>query len=132
MIVLDTTVIIHFLKNNKSAVEKLASLNRESIKTTRLNVFEVLVGIYLKEAEGRRNEIDIFNEFLESVEILELDEKSSHVAARLKAELDKKGTTVHSNDVLIAAIALANGENKIVTQNAKDFAKISGILVENY
>lgn len=131
MVVLDSTFIIHFLKNKEHAVRKAREFSDE-IATTQINVYELLVGIYSKEYEERQKELSVFNDFLGSITILEFDEKSAHCAARIAAQLNKAGQTVDSIDVIVAAIAISNGEKTIVTQNAKDFSKIPGLKVESY
>ena len=131
MVVLDTTFIIHFLNNKKNAIEK-ANTFSEPVSTTRLNVFEVLVGIHSKKSEETENALLFFNDFLYSVKVLELDQKSAELAARISAELNRKGQTVYDNDILIAAIALTNNENTIITENVKDFSKIKGLKIEKY
>lgn len=131
MVVLDSTFIIHFLKNKTNAVEKAKALS-EPVYTTRLNVFEILKGVYLAEQSQAEKELTNFNSFLQGIGVLELDVKSANEAAKIFAELNKQGRTVQDTDVLIAAIALTNRENIIVTQNVKDFSKIPGIKVESY
>ena len=130
MVVLDTTFLIHFLRNKKSAVEKAKKLKEAS--TTRINIFEVLVGIYNKKTEKQDNELVVFYNFIEALKILELDAKSADTAARISAGLRQKGETVTETDILIAAIALTNGEEEILTQNTKDFSKIPDIRIEKY
>ncbi|MBI4406717.1 type II toxin-antitoxin system VapC family toxin [Candidatus Micrarchaeota archaeon] len=131
MVVLDSTFIIHFFKNKRSAIEK-AKAFPEPVCTTRLNVFEILKGIYSAEEPQTGKELTTFNSFLQSIRILELDVKSANEAAKICAALNKQGKTMQDSDVLIAAIALANDESTIVTQNVRDFAKIPGIKVEGY
>lgn len=130
MVVLDTTFIIHFLKNKPNAIGKARTLNEPSY-TTRINIFETLVGIYLKKPEEIADALEIFNNFLNEVIILELDQKSASLAAKISARLGKDGT-VYDNDIIIAAIALSNDQNTIITENVKDFSKIPGIIVEKY
>ena len=131
MVVLDTTFIIHFLKNKQNAIEKARTISEPSY-TTRINVFETLVGIYLKKPQEIDNALEIFNKFLDEVIILELNEKSAKQAAKISAQLNKDGNTVQDKDILIAAIALVNGQGNIITDNVKDFSKIPGIIVEKY
>ena len=131
MVVLDTTFLIHLLRNTQNAGEKLSTLS-EPFCTTRINLFEVLKGVYLKNSEEKESALSIFKEFIKTFKVLELDASSTHIAAIISAELRKKGETVDSADLLIAGIALSNGENRIVTQNVKDFSKIPHIQVENY
>ncbi|MBI5227100.1 type II toxin-antitoxin system VapC family toxin [Candidatus Micrarchaeota archaeon] len=131
MVVLDTTFIIHFLKNKQSALRKVKTLSSD-VFTTRINVFEVLVGIYFQKSDVKEKELKIFYAFLDSITILELDATSTDGAARISAELKQKGQDVNETDALIAAIALTNGENVIITENVKHFSRIPGITAENY
>ena len=131
MVVLDTTFLIHFLKKKQNAIMKAKLLPKDAA-TTRINVFEILVGIYLKKSEERETALKIFYDFLDSITVLELDAKSTDEAARISAELRQKGETVTEADVLIAAIALVNGKKTIVTENTAHFSKIPGIIVEGY
>ncbi|MEK6981296.1 MAG: PIN domain-containing protein [Candidatus Micrarchaeota archaeon] len=131
MVVLDTTFIIHFLKNKENALQKAQEIN-EPVYTTRLNIFEILAGINLKKEEEKQPAFSIFNDFLYSVKILELDEKSTKKAAEIYAYLHKKGETVDKIDVLIASMGITNNQEKIITDNVKDFSKIPGIIVEKY
>jgi len=131
VVVLDTTFIVELLNNKQRALYKAKVLSSPT-RTTRLNVYEILVGIYHKNTSEVDKALEIFNDFLSGVEVLELDSRSTDQAARISAELRRRGNMVADNDVLIAGIALANGENVILTQNTKDFSKIKGIKVESY
>ncbi|MFH1247462.1 MAG: type II toxin-antitoxin system VapC family toxin [Candidatus Micrarchaeota archaeon] len=131
MVVLDSTFIIHFLKNKRNAIEKAKTFH-EPIFTTRLNVFEILKGIYSSEGLRVEKELAVFNSFLQGITVLELDVRSANQAANIFAELNKQGKTVQDGDILIAAIALANGENAIITENVRDFSKVRGVKIEIY
>jgi predicted nucleic acid-binding protein len=129
MVVLDSTFLIHLLLERKNARKKAESLP-DKITTTRINVFEVLIGIYSNSDSEKA--LQIFNELVDSIEVLELDSDSANRAALLAAELNKKGETVAYNDILIAAIAMENGEDTIITQNMRDFSRIRGMNAQNY
>ena len=62
MVVLDTTFIIHFLKNKENALQKAQEIN-EPVYTTRLNIFEILAGINLKKRKKKQPAFSIFNDF---------------------------------------------------------------------
>jgi tRNA(fMet)-specific endonuclease VapC len=64
--------------------------------------------------------------------ILDLSPMAAREFGRLKAELRRGGETIADWDLLIGSIALAYGENRIVTRNVKDFEKIPGIEVVSY
>ncbi len=131
MVVLDSTFIIDFLKNKRNALEKTKRFS-EKVSTTRINVFEVLVGIQLKKPEEKEKALVIFSDFLQMLTVLELDAINTELAAKIYADLHRGGKTVAYKDVLIAAIAMAKGEETIITENARDFEKIKGIKAEKY
>jgi hypothetical protein len=47
------------------------------------------------------------------------------------ADLTTKGTLIGSNDLLVAAIALANGLT-LVTHNTREFARVVGLKIEDW
>ena len=131
MVVLDTTFIIHFLKNKSGAVRKAEKFSG-SFCTTRINVFEVLIGIYFKKTGESEVALSRFSDFLRQLKILELDSHGADYAAKISAELNRTGKTVSHTDVLIAGIALAHGQDTILTENTAHFSRIKGINVESY
>ncbi len=131
MVVLDSTFLIDFLRSKPSAI-LMAKEFADNVFTTRLNVFEILVGIYRKKPEEQQKHLAAFYELLHSLQVLELDEKSASEAAHISAELMQKGKMLDEIDILVASIAIVHGEKTIITENIKHFSKIPGIKVEGY
>ena len=63
--------------------------------------------------------------------ILEFDDLAARTFARVKAAVLSVGRFPGDMDVLIAAVALANGE-PLLTRNPRHFADIPGLIVESY
>lgn len=53
-------------------------------------------------------------------------------AAKISASLLLKGKQIDDNDVLISGMMVANGVNKIITKNVKNFSMIKGLEVISY
>ncbi|MBS0642308.1 MAG: VapC toxin family PIN domain ribonuclease, partial [Proteobacteria bacterium] len=53
------------------------------------------------------------------------------VYGQVRAQLEQAGTVIGGNDLLISAHALALGDT-VVTDNMREFARIKGLLVENW
>jgi tRNA(fMet)-specific endonuclease VapC len=68
---------------------------------------------------------------LEALEILPLEPKADLHYGRIRAELEKAGTPIGGNDLLIAAHALAV-DGVLVTDNIREFKRIEGLQVENW
>lgn len=50
---------------------------------------------------------------------------------RIRAELAAQGSPIGPNDLMIAAIALAN-ELTLVTHNVNEFSRISDLIIEDW
>jgi len=129
MILLDSSFIIDFIRNDQSAVNKLDALKDNVLFTTGINVFEVFFGLYAKD---RKKDIDILKEFFNNLTIINLDYKSAMTASKIGSELSKTGKIIELNDILIAGMMLANGCNSILTRNKEHFSRIKGLNVISY
>ena len=70
--------------------------------------------------------------FFESLPVLNLNQDSAMLAARLGDQLRKKGITIGNEHLFIATIALSHGCNTIITKKKKHFSHIKGIKIETY
>ena len=68
---------------------------------------------------------------LEAHEIVELTEEVAEHYARLRAELETRGTVIGGNDLWIAATALAHGAT-LVTNNTGEFSRVPGLVIEDW
>ncbi len=128
MILLDSTFIIDFLKNKKEAFDILIQTKDEPKCSTLINYSEVLVGDYLED----QNRIEKTKNFFSSLySVFSIDKLSAQKAAQLRAIAKKQGYSISLTDAFIAAIALTNNCNKIITKNKKDFEKL-GLTVLEY
>jgi predicted nucleic acid-binding protein len=130
MKILDSTVIIDFLRGQSRAIE-IVEKNKDDIATTTISQFEVLFGIF-KQQKLSQQELLSGRRFFDMIDSLPLDKLSASLAAEIAGALLKQGKTIGHNDCLIAAIALRNRVDAIITENRKDFQKIKGIQVETY
>ena len=131
MKLLDTTFLIDVLRDGENVRQKAEELKNEALFTTRINIFEILVGIF-SLSSGRERRLHQASMLFERVAVLELDEKGATLAAQISGELNREGRPVEPGDCLIAGIALSNGIRTIVTRNTKRFIKMKGLHVESY
>jgi tRNA(fMet)-specific endonuclease VapC len=69
--------------------------------------------------------------FTERFVSLPFDDAVVLVYARIRTALEQSGTPIGSNDLMIAAIALANGLT-LITHNTREFGRIAGLQVEDW
>ncbi|BDV38754.1 hypothetical protein DSM21852_20070 [Methylocystis bryophila] len=68
---------------------------------------------------------------LAEIDLLPFEVPADAEYGRLRARLEQQGKTIGSNDLLIAAHALAI-DATIVTANVSEFSRVEGLRVENW
>lgn len=68
---------------------------------------------------------------LGNLEVLSFEAPADHVYGQIRASLERLGRPIGGNDLLIAAQALALGHT-LVTDNEGEFARVVGLLRENW
>jgi predicted nucleic acid-binding protein len=122
MIGLDTTFLIDFLRGDPAAVSKFAELTGQSLATTQMNVYEVLVGLSLMKASQKH--FDALYGFLAKVAVFNMDSQSAGLAASMFGERMRRGDRVEQNDCIIAGILKSRDCRKILTRNTADFKRL--------
>jgi len=62
---------------------------------------------------------------------LDFDAGAAEAYGKIRAKLEKQGQPIGSNDFLIAAHALSKNM-VLVTNNEREFSRVSGLTVENW
>jgi len=130
-ICLDTTFLIHFLRDKKNAVRKAEELENQGVElcTTSINAFELYLGAYNSKNPKR---IEDVRDLLSDLIILNVDEKAAEKSAELLSTLTLRGEMIDVRDALIAGTILVNNCYTLVTKNVKHFKRISDLKVETY
>jgi tRNA(fMet)-specific endonuclease VapC len=71
------------------------------------------------------------DQLLGAIETLSLEPKADEHYGRIRTQLEKAGTVIGGNDLLIAAHALAI-DAVLVTDNVREFKRVKGLRVENW
>lgn len=126
-ILIDTTVLIDFLRGNPEATAFI--LEHESdglLATTVINSFEVYIGAY--RSRYQENNLRLVTDLVSRLHIIPLSPHVSRRAAEICSQLEKKGTSVDFKDLLIGVTALEEGYH-LKTNNQKHFMHIPGLTV---
>ena len=132
MICLDSSFIIDFLKNDKSAVKIYEKYINEEFYISEITIFEVATGFLYSEYKFKKSNFDLLIDFISDFQILSTLNLYYLEAARINASLIFQGKTIEPNDCIIAGTMIANNVKKIITKNKKHFSKIKGIEVLSY
>jgi tRNA(fMet)-specific endonuclease VapC len=126
---LDTDICIHILKQRPERLAQKFERLSDQICISSITLAELLYGA---EKSSRRFEnLDAVAQFVGRLAVLPFAEKAAAHYAQIRVELLRKGTPVGTHDMLIAAHARSEGL-VVVTQNRREFDRISGLRVESW
>lgn len=132
---LDTNTCIYLMTGHQpqyqtNILKRLEKLKPDQhLHLSSVVVFELSYGA--KKSRWRKANMDLLAEFLLDFIIQPFDEKAAHIAGDIRTALEKKGTPIGAMDTLIAAHAMSL-ELVLVTNNVGEFARVSGLKVENW
>lgn len=118
--ILDTNIIIDFLKGKKEAV-KLINNSKGVLGTTTITVFELFSGLKNDETEQISN-------FLGELYIFEQDKTSAILGGNINRQLISKGQQIDPQDCMIAGICIRNNL-PLITTNKRHFERIENLQV---
>jgi len=128
--ILDTNICAYIIKNKPQSIkEKLQEIELNHT----LGLSSIVVGelIYGAKKKGSPNLYEIILSFVANFRIFDFDKDSAFAYAHIRADLEKKGTIIGSNNLFIAAHAKAL-QATLVTNNEKEFQRVVGLKIENW
>ncbi len=127
---LDTNICIYLIKqNDKKLIKKFNRHSPLDIGISSITVAELWYGV--DKSKKQKENRSALNEFLQPFEIVNFNSESALVYGKIRYELENSGLIIGSMDMLIASIALYNNL-VIVTNNQKEFKRVSKLKVENW
>lgn len=128
MKLLDTDTCIEILRGNTTVIERRLTTEDEVV-TTWITAAELRYGA-AKSVAPKKNHA-LVTKFLATLPVLGLDAASTEIFGEAKALLEKQGQRLADADLLIGAIAAANGAS-VVTGNTKHYARFPGVTLEDW
>ena len=126
---LDTNILSDLVRNPQGLIaQKIASAGEGSICTSVIVAGELRFGA---KKLGSKQLTTQLNTILSAIDILPLEEPADHRYGELRAHLEKHGTPMGPNDMLIAAHALML-DCVVVTANEREFSRVPKLRVENW
>ena len=127
---LDTNICIYIMKKNPpQVIEKYLSLNPSERCISSITLAELEFGV-CKSNTPTKNRMAL-KIFLAGIKIFPFDDKEATEYGEIRATLEKRGTPIGANDLLIAAHARAL-QLTLVTNNLKEFERVDGLKAENW
>jgi len=126
---LDTNILSNLIRHPDGDVRrKIAVAGEGAICTSIVVACELRFGTQKKGSRLLSAKVD---QLLAHIEVLPLDLDCDIHYGMLRMQLEKSGTPIGPNDMLIAAHARSLGLT-LVTDNLREFQRIEGLLAENW
>lgn len=127
---LDTNTCIRYLNHRSQAVtDRFHKTNERDIVLCSVVKGELYLGALKSQTPEitMRKQRDFADRFIS----LPFDDSAALHYAQIRATLELAGTPIGSNDLMIAAIALAN-HLTLVTHNMREFERIPALQIEDW
>jgi len=127
---LDTDTCSYIMKRSNDAVlKRLQKVPVSDVCISVITKSELLFGVEV--SPRRRQDEAALSAFLGYVEVLDFPDIASPHYAQIRAVLQTLGTMIGANDLFIAAHARSLGLT-LVTNNTREFARVSKLAIENW
>lgn len=125
MYLIDSDVLIHFLKGEPDAVKTIKKLQKQPLYVSIISVGEIWEG--LLETKNKKK-LASFNELLKTLTVVNIDLTVIKKFASVRKLLRKKGMLINNFDLLIASTCLAH-DLSLVTKNTSHFTRIPDLKI---
>ena len=126
---LDTNIVSDLVRNPQGRIAaRIAEVGEDAVCTSLIVAAELRYGAAKRGSERLTAQVE---RVLSALTILPLEEPADAAYGELRTQLETAGTPIGSNDLLIAAHAIASG-CCVVTDNEREFARVGGLTVVNW
>ena len=126
---LDTNVLIDARKRRHPVAGRFSELKPGEAAQSAITYGELSLGAQKSERKDEAQQL--LRQAAAMVPVLELTAEVAEVYGKVRAELERRGELIGGNDMWIAAHALA-ARLVLVTNNEREFRRITGLPVENW
>lgn len=127
---LDTDTCVFILR--RSSPKLLQRIQQVPLQVQVISVVtlaELLYGVQMSNRKrANRTAVDAL---VRHLTVIDWSRDAAQHYAQIRAQLNKRGQMIGSNDLLISAQARSLGA-VVVTNNVKDFGRVKGLKVENW
>ena len=130
MYYLDTNICVYFMKGKHPQLLSIMMKHEpKDIKIPAIVEAELLYGV--EKSVKKEDNYKKLVAFLTPFDIIPFGSKESGVYAAIRASLERKGTPIGPNDMLIAATVIANN-GILVTNNVSEFSRVDVLRHEDW
>ncbi len=130
MYLLDTNICIYLIRKQPPKVlERLMRCSPDEVALSVVTLSELAFGVSKSQSpQKNRTALELF---LTPFQVLAYTAEAAFNYGEIRSELERKGTPIGAMDLMIAAHAKATGAT-LVSNNLKEFRRVSGLETENW
>jgi tRNA(fMet)-specific endonuclease VapC len=126
---LDTNIVSDIVRHPRGRIaDRIAEFGEKRVCTSIIVAAELRYGAIRRASAQLSAQLDTV---LGALDVLAFEAPADSLYGELRARLERAGTPIGGNDLLIAAQALAL-RHTVVTDNEREFARIENLTVENW
>ena len=126
---LDTNILSDLVRRPQGAVaDRIAQVGEDAVCTSIIVAAELRYGAAKRQSERLIRQLDLI---LSRLPILGLDAPMDEAYAAIRTHLERAGTPIGGNDLLIASQARSLGLT-VVTANIGEFSRVPDLSVETW
>ena len=130
MYLLDTNVCIRILNGTSaSLIDHLRAVPRSLVRLSSVVRAELLYGA--RKSTHIAENLRLLERFFDTIASLPFDDRCAEEYGLLREELDRAGTPIGPNDLLIAATARVH-RAVLVTHNVREFSRVAELRLEDW
>jgi tRNA(fMet)-specific endonuclease VapC len=126
---LDTNIVIYVIKRRPLEVLEKFNTNSGRMAISAITLAELIHWVE-KSSDVARN-LSIVEDFVSRLTVLAYEENAACQYGSIRATFEKLGQPIGVNDLHIAAQARSSGL-VLVSNNQREFAKVPGLVIENW
>jgi tRNA(fMet)-specific endonuclease VapC len=129
-LMLDTNICVDLIRDRPpSLLERFASHPVGDIGISVLTLAELEYGVS-KSSRPAKNRAAL-DQFVSPLEVPPFERQATAAYGRLRAALEKKGQSIGSMDLLIAAHAVSL-DVRLITHNVREFGRVPGLKIDDW
>lgn len=126
---LDTKIVLDLVRNPQGKVaDRIRKVGEAHVCTSIIVAAELRYGAEKKASPRLSSQLE---SVLGALEVLPLETPTDIAYGKLRTKLERAGTPIGANDLIIAAQGLALGYT-VVTDNDKEFTRVPNLRCENW
>jgi len=126
---LDTNIVIYVIKRRPIEVLKVFNQHAGQMCISSITLAALLHGA--EKSERVEHNLAVIEDFVSRLTVMEYNNKTAAHYGDIRADLERKGTTIGVNDLHIAGHARSEALT-LVTNNMAEFERVEGLRLENW